>query len=270
MKQHIHNGRLLKCVAQEGKCPVSDMHFTTMESYNQFQDKIASCYSRINKIPRDEAKAFFNSLNITLNETDTKNKMKEDFNVDWYARVAKKEGISDPVKLMERITGSKVNEKKVTVEDAKVMREAAKERFNTEIKDYFDKEQLEAMDYEYDNPLFINKDPVKLAKIAEKYRISKDGAIFIYNEITEGRIQGFYGVDEDKLENWDEKTLEKICRSADEVTEIGDLGYMGGLDYDDYYDPDDFIEDLRQEAFVGELSGHRWIGINCDSLNRED
>lgn len=39
MKQHIHNGRLLKCVAQEGKCPVSDMHFTTMESYNQFQDK---------------------------------------------------------------------------------------------------------------------------------------------------------------------------------------------------------------------------------------
>lgn len=192
------------------------------------------------------------------------------FNVDWYARVAKKEGISDPVKLMERITGAKVNEKKVTVEDAKVMREATKERFNTEIKDYFDKEQLEAMDYEYDNPLFINKDPVKLAKIAEKYRISKDGAVFIYNEITEGRIQGFYGVDENKLENWDEKTLEKICRSADEVTEIGDLGYMGGLDYDDYYDPDDFIEDLRQEAFVGELSGHRWIGINCDSLNRQD
>lgn len=38
MKQHIHNGRLLKCVAQEGKCPVSDMHFTTMESYNQFQE----------------------------------------------------------------------------------------------------------------------------------------------------------------------------------------------------------------------------------------
>lgn len=36
MKQHIHDGRLLKCVAQEGKCPVSDMHFTTMESYNQF------------------------------------------------------------------------------------------------------------------------------------------------------------------------------------------------------------------------------------------
>ena len=44
------------------------------------------------------------------------------------------------------------------------------------------------MDYEYDNPLFINKDPVKLTKIAEKYRISKDGAVFIYNEITEGRI----------------------------------------------------------------------------------
>ena len=82
MKQHIHNGRLLKCVAKEGKCPVSDMPYTTMELYNQFQDKIASCYSRINKIPRDEAKAFFNSLNITLNETDTKNKMKEDFNVD--------------------------------------------------------------------------------------------------------------------------------------------------------------------------------------------
>lgn len=48
------------------------------------------------------------------------------FNVDWYTRVAKKEGISDPVKLMERITGAKVNEKKVTVEDAKAMREATK------------------------------------------------------------------------------------------------------------------------------------------------
>ena len=102
------------------------MHFTTMESYNQFQDKIASCYSRINKIPKGEAKSFFNSLNITLNETDTKNKMKEDFNVDWYARVAKKEGISDPIKLMERITGAKLKDKKVTVEDAKAMREATK------------------------------------------------------------------------------------------------------------------------------------------------
>lgn len=270
MKQHIHNGRLLKCVAQEGKCPVSDMHFTTMESYNQFQDKIASCYSRINKIPRDEAKAFFNSLNITLNETDTKNKMKEDFNVDWYTRVAKKEGISDTVKLMERITGSKVNEKKVTVEDAKVMREAAKERFNTEIKDYFDKEQLEAMDYEYDNPLFINKDPVKLAKIAEKYRISKDGAVFIYNEITEGRIYGYYGLDDDKLEKWDEKALEKICRSSDEVTEISKLSWYSNVDYDNYYSNDEFLDDVREEAFVGELPGHKWIIINCDSLNRED
>lgn len=270
MKQHIHNGRLLKCVAQEGKCPVSDMHFTTMESYNQFQDKIASCYSRINKIPRDEAKAFFNSLNITLNETDTKNKMKEDFNVDWYARVARKEGISDPVKLMERITGAKVNEKKVTVEDAKIMREAAKERFNTEIKDYFSKEQLEAMDYEFDNPLFINKDPVKLAKIAEKYRISKDGAIFIYNEIVEGRINGYYGLDDDKLEKWDESALEKICRSTDEVTEISDLAWAGGLDYDNYYGYNDLVNDLEEENFIGELSGHRWILINCNSLNRMD
>ena len=196
--------------------------------------------------------------------------MKEDFNVDWYTRVAKKEGISDPVKLMERITGSKVNEKKVTVEDAKVMREAAKERFNTEIKDYFDKEQLEAMDYEYDNPLFINKDQVKLAKIAEKYRISKDGAVFIYNEITEGRIYGYYGLDDDKLEKWDEKALEKICRSSDEVTEISKLSWYSNVDYDNYYSNDEFLDDVREEAFVGELPGHKWIIINCDSLNRED